>query len=81
MVTSLCDCPMRHDITPLIPALFVWKLCFDHQDTAATPEDACTLGGFRWRQVGYWPQTDEVYIKGKISVSPDYCIFPYIEKH
>ena len=28
----------------------------------------------------HWPQIAEVYIKGMISVSPDSCIFPYIEK-
>ena len=29
----------------------------------------------------YWPQIAETHIKGIISVSPDSCIFPYIEKH
>ena len=29
---------------------------------------------------GYWPQMAEVHIKGMISVSPDSCILPYIEK-
>ena len=29
----------------------------------------------------YWPQIDEVYMKGMISLSPDSCIFPYVEKH
>ena len=31
-------------------------------------------------KTGYWPQIAEVYIKGMISVSPDSCIFPYMEK-
>ena len=30
---------------------------------------------------GYWPQIAEVHIKGTILVSPDSCIFLYIEKH
>ena len=29
----------------------------------------------------HWPQIAEVHIKGMISVSPDSCIFPYLEKH
>jgi len=29
----------------------------------------------------YWPQIAEVRIRGMISVSPDSCIFSYIEKH
>ena len=28
----------------------------------------------------YWPQIAEVHIKGMISMSPECCIFPYIEK-
>ena len=28
----------------------------------------------------YQPKIAEVHIKGMISVSPDFCIFPYIEK-
>ena len=39
----------------------------------------------RWAQdvknTRYWPQTAEMHMKGMISVSPDFCIFPYIEKH
>ena len=30
---------------------------------------------------GCWPQIAEMHVKGMISVSPDSCIFPYIEKH
>ena len=30
---------------------------------------------------GYWPQIADMRIKGMISVSPDSCILPYIEKH
>ena len=29
---------------------------------------------------GYWPQIAEMHMKGMISVSPDSCIFSYIEK-
>ena len=29
----------------------------------------------------YWPQLAEVPIKGRISVSPDSCMFPDIEKY
>ena len=29
----------------------------------------------------HWPQIDEVYMKGMISLSSDSCIFPYVEKH
>ena len=30
---------------------------------------------------GYWPQIAKVHIKRTISVNPDSCIFPYLEKH
>ena len=30
---------------------------------------------------GYWPQIAKMHIKRMISVSPDSCIFPYLEKH
>ena len=39
-----------------------------------SPEDS------GWENTGYWPQVAEVYIKGEISVSPDYCICSYTEK-
>ena len=42
--------------------------------TTATPDAA------PWGNSGYWAQVAEVHIKGMISVSPDSCIFPYIEK-
>ena len=35
-------------------------------------------GDSGWETTGCWPQIAEVHIKGKISVSPDSCIFPYI---
>ena len=34
----------------------------------------------RMWETGYWPQIAEMHMKGMISVSLDYCIFPYIEK-
>lgn len=37
-------------------------------------------GDSRWERTGHWPQTAEVHIKGIVSMSPDYCIFPYTEK-
>ena len=36
-------------------------------------------GNSGWENTGYWPQVAEVPIKGIISVSPDSCIFSYIE--
>ena len=32
-------------------------------------------------KTGFWPQIVEMHIKEIISVSPDPCNFPYIEKH
>ena len=29
----------------------------------------------------YWPQITEMHVKGMISVSPDSCIFSFIQKH
>jgi len=37
-------------------------------------------GALRTWTVGYWPRGAEVHMKRMISVSPDSCIFPYIEK-
>ena len=33
------------------------------------------------KNTGYWPQRAEMHMKGVTSVSPNPCIFPYIEKH
>ena len=33
------------------------------------------------KNTGYWPQIAEMHMKGMISVIPDSCILPYIEKH
>ena len=33
------------------------------------------------KQTGYRPQRAEIHAKGRVSVSLDSCIFPYIEKH
>ena len=35
----------------------------------------------RMWKTGYWPRIAEMHMKGMVSVSPDSCIFPYIEKH
>ena len=40
----------------------------------------CHPEGFRTRKAGYWPQIAKEHIKEMISVSPDSCIFPFIEK-
>ena len=37
-------------------------------------------GDSGWESTGHWPQMAEVQIKGMISVSPDSCTFPCIEK-
>ena len=52
--------------------------CSSHH-TAATPEGS-PWGNTGCENTGYWPQRAEVPIKGMISMSPDLCIFPYIEK-
>ena len=33
------------------------------------------------KNTGYWSQRTEMHMKGVTSVSPNPCIFPYIEKH
>ena len=33
------------------------------------------------KNTGYWTQRAEVHIEGMLSVNPDSCIFPHIEKH
>ena len=40
----------------------------------------CTLRGFRMEKSRRLAQIAEVHFKGMISVSPDSCFFPYIEK-
>ena len=49
-----------------------------HQ-TTATPYNE-PWGNSGWENTGYWPQVADVYIKGKISVSPDSCIYSHTEK-
>ena len=46
--------------------------------TAATP-NCVPWGDSGWERTWYWPQIAEVHIKRMISVSPDSCIFQYIE--
>ena len=38
-------------------------------------------GNSGWRKTGYWPYIVKMPIKGMILISPDSCIFSYIEKH
>ena len=40
-----------------------------------SPEELCV------KNSGSWPQRAEMHMKRMTSVSPDSCIFPYIEKH
>ena len=49
-----------------------------HQTEATTYGEPWENSGCE--NTGYCPQIAEVYIKGLISVSPEFCIFPYIEK-
>ena len=49
-------------------------------DTVVTPQ-RYTLRKLRMRKHRVLPQKDKVHIKGLTSVSPDYCIFPYVEEH
>jgi len=43
--------------------------------------NACNPAAVKNQEAGCWPQVAEMRKKGMISVSPDTCIFPYIEKH
>ena len=48
--------------------------------TAGTPNGA-PRGDAGWESTGYLPQRAEMHIKWMISMSPNFCIFSYIEKH
>ena len=48
--------------------------------TIATPSSV-PWGDSGWEKTWYQPWIARVHIKGMITVSPDSCIFPYIEKH
>ena len=51
------------------------RCCHSHSDCWG-------VGGMqeaRWTRKQDWPQTAEVHVKGMNSVSPEACIFPYIE--
>ena len=63
--------PSRHITAPLSEPRALRTTMFIRH--AATLES--TL-----RDLGYWPQTAEVRTKAMISMSPDSCIFPNIEK-
>ena len=64
------------------PAISGNKGCCSHQAISHYRHPRlCTLRGVRMENnPGYWPQLVKVHIKGMISLSPDFCIFPYIEK-
>ena len=47
--------------------------------TAPTPYSE-PWGSSGCENTGSWPQIAEIHTKGMISVSPDSCIFPHIEK-
>ena len=48
--------------------------------SAAAPDPA-PRGDSEGRKAGCWPQTAEVHVRARDSISPDSCIFPNIEKH
>ena len=52
----------------------------NHQTLQPSNPNSTPWGDSGWESPGYWPQMAEVRIKGMISVSPDSCIFPYMEK-
>ena len=63
-----------------VAAISVNKRCCTHQviNQLQTPPEKPPPATHT--HTGYWPQVAEVYIKGEISVSPDYCICSYTEK-
>ena len=63
------------------PAISVNKGCCGHQAISLCGRPGLsTLRDSGWRRAGCWPQIAKAHIKGMISISPDSCIFPYIEK-
>ena len=50
------------------------------QQGAATPYSEQGTKDVNKQITACWPQAAEIQMKGMISVSPDTCIFPYIEK-
>ena len=54
-----------------------------HPVDAATPDSdqrgACGMQEARWTMKPDWPQRAEVHLIGMNSVSPEACVFPYIE--
>ena len=53
--------------------------CCSPTPTALLPSSVYPEGSLGWRKTGYWPQMVTMAIKGTISMSPNSCIFPYIE--
>ena len=78
------SCSHQQPQPPCIP--WRWALKKLQKETKnACLQAAVTPKGAAWgnsgrENTGYWPQIAEVDIKGLISVSPDSCIFSYIEK-
>ena len=62
----------------MLPAVSVNKHC--QLSTVAATMDVEPSGNTGCKNIGYGPQICEVHIKEMISVSPDSCIFPYMEK-
>ena len=56
--------------SPVPPALQADSLLFESPGKS----------GRDFKHTGYWPQITEMHMKGMISISPNSCIFPYIEK-
>jgi len=57
-----------------------YLLSSSHQ-TTATPHSQPEGKEAQNVKTGCWPQRTEVHMKEIISVSPNSCSFPYIEKH
>ena len=60
-------------------SISVNKGCYSYQATADVPKDKF-CGDSGWERKGYWPQTAKMHIKDMISINPDSCIFPHVEK-
>ena len=75
------------DWTELNVSQWVLRTLKKEQNTCylAAIKIAITPYGEPWgnsgcENIGYWPQTGEVHIRGMISVSPDSCIFSHTYK-
>ena len=57
------------------------KECLPSSHQSVVTHSGAVRGNSGWENTGYWSQTAKMNIKGMISVSPESCISPYIEKH